>query len=298
MMNRHESMARTTGAKIVSFCGHDSIPWDLTVRILSEKLEDSGDELASVECLNEMQGGVSGGTIATFFETLDILFNCFSFSAIISKLKQMDIYMRLPDGSESMNVVKDDLPVIISPCRNPSQNFLNRWTGPFIMAYINIEVVRRGFALSKRSGNSPIKYREAAVAESVLDAFTMWVGLILVGTLIINPITRPLMKMILPKPGQGPSQKEMDDGFLCVTGYGIGTKLQKAESVMYFPYDGGYTSTARMLVESGLCLALDGDKHDFAAGGFYSPSSIMCHALLDRLTKSGIAHFACHCYNG
>lgn len=144
MMKQYESTARQTGAKIVSFCGHDSIPWDLTVRVLSEKLKDAGDELTSVECLNEMQGGVSGGTIATFFETLDLLFNQFSLSTVISKLsQQLDIFMRLPDGSESTNMVKDDLPAVIYPCRNPSPRFACRWAGPFIMAYINIDVVRR-----------------------------------------------------------------------------------------------------------------------------------------------------------
>jgi short subunit dehydrogenase-like uncharacterized protein len=293
MMKLYESTAKQSGAKIVSFCGHDSIPWDLTVRVLSEKLKDAGDELTSVECLDELQGGVSGGTIATFFETLDLLFNQFSLDSIMSKMNQLDCYMRLPDGSESSNIVKDDLPFFISPCRNPSSRFVEKWAGPFVMAYINFEVVRRGVALSKHNNKHPIKYREAIVAVGFMDAFSMLIGLLLLGTLIVNPITRPFLKMIMAKPGEGPSEKEMEDGFLCVTGYGIGADGRKAESVMYFGRDGGYTSTARMLVESGLCLALDGTKHDYAEGGFYSPSSLMCHPLLDRLIDKGIAHFAC-----
>ena len=291
MMKQYESIARQTGAKLVSFCGHDSIPWDLTVRLLSEKLKEAGDELVSVECLNEAMGGVSGGTLATFFESLDRGFDEVQLSTLTSREIGLDVYMRLPDGSESTSVVLSDLPLTVSPCTNPSLRFLNRWTSPFSMAFINFEIVRRGIALSQ-SSRTPIKYREAIVAESFMDAFTMWFGQIMLGTLIANPVTRPLMKMILPEPGQGPSEKEMEDGFLCVTGYGIGANGTKVESAMYFPQDGGYTSTARMLVESGLCLSLDGNKHDFVDGGFYSPSALMCHALLDRLIQNG-TRFAC-----
>ena len=220
MMKQYESIARQTGAKLVSFCGHDSIPWDLTVRLLSEKLKEAGDELVSVECLNEAMGGVSGGTLATFFESLDRGFDEVQLSTLTSREIGLDVYMRLPDGSESTSVVLSDLPLTVSPCTNPSLRFLNRWTSPFSMAFINFEIVRRGIALSQ-SSRTPIKYREAIVAESFMDAFTMWFGQIMLGTLIANPVTRPLMKMILPEPGQGPSEKEMEDGFLCVTGYGI-----------------------------------------------------------------------------
>jgi short subunit dehydrogenase-like uncharacterized protein len=292
MMKEYESTARQSGAKIVSFCGHDSIPWDLTVRILAEKLADAGDELESVECLDEAQGGVSGGTIATFFETIEMGFDEFRLSSLIPKKGELDSYMRLPDGTESKSAVVSDLPPAISPCRNPSPRYANRWTAPFVMAYINLEIVRRGVALSKLSWKTPIKYREVLAADNFMDAFSMWFGLIIGGTSIINPVTRPFMKMLLPQPGQGPTEKQMQDGFLCVSGYGVGAKGTTAESVMYFPQDGGYTSTSRMLVESGLCLALDGNNHEFADGGFYSPSSLMCHALMDRLIKTG-THFAC-----
>lgn len=74
MMRLYDHSARQSGAKIVSFCGHDSIPWDVTVRYLSNTLrEECNDELGQVECLNELVGGVSGGTLATVFESIGIL---------------------------------------------------------------------------------------------------------------------------------------------------------------------------------------------------------------------------------
>ena len=50
----HET-AQKTGAKIVSMCGHDCVPWDLTVMKLEEALPE-GEELISVDCLNDMVG--------------------------------------------------------------------------------------------------------------------------------------------------------------------------------------------------------------------------------------------------
>jgi len=291
MMKRYESSALKTGSKLVSFCGHDSVPWDLTVRHLSNKLrEDCNDDLEYVECLDEMKGAASGGTLATVYESLDQAVKEFELEFGGNPL---DLYERLPDGSESPYKVISDLPSTVSQCRNPSPRFANKWCSPFFMAPINMAIVQRSVALSlARKSITPVKYREAAVAENFMDAFTMWFGLIIISTLIFNPVTRQILKKLLPQPGEGPSEKTRMEGFLCVSGYGIGVKGNKAESVMYFPQDGGYHSTARMLVESGLCLALDGEKHSYSDGGFYSPASIMCDPLVDRLVKTG-SKFAC-----
>jgi len=65
MIARWDDTARATGAKIVSFCGHDSVPWDLSVAELARAMRKRGEELSSVECFDEVKGGVSGGTLAT-----------------------------------------------------------------------------------------------------------------------------------------------------------------------------------------------------------------------------------------
>lgn len=297
MMRLYDHSARQSGAKIVSFCGHDSIPWDVTVRYLSNTLrEDCNDELGQVECLNELVGGVSGGTLATVFESIDRTVKDFQWDSLSKKDDNnnttLDMYQRLPCGSESENKVVSDLPLTIGKCRNPSPRFETKWCGPFFMAPINMEVAGRSVALSKGSTKQIVRYREAIVAENVMDAFVAWWGTILFGTAAINPVLLPILKKFLPSPGEGPTQSELDDGFLCITGHGIGENGNEVESVFYFPHDGGYKSTARMLVESSICLALDEDRHESAAGGFYSPASLMCDALLDRLVTTG-SSFAC-----
>ncbi|KAL7498817.1 hypothetical protein ACHAWT_006674 [Skeletonema menzelii] len=292
MMRLHEHSAQQSGAKIVSFCGHDSIPWDLTVRYLSNKLrEECNDELRQVECLDELVGGVSGGTLATVFESIDRTVKDFQWDSLWKKDDSLDMYQRLTCGSESDNKIVPDLPSTISKCRNPSQRFAGKWCGPFFMASINMEVSGRSVALSQGTKQT-VKYREALVADNMMDAFVAWWGTILFGTAAINPVLLPILKQFLPSPGEGPTQSVLNDGFLCVSGYGIGENGNEVESAFYFPHDGGYKSTARMLVESSICLALDEDRHENTAGGFYSPASIMCDALLDRLVSTG-SSFAC-----
>eukprot|EP00984_Skeletonema_dohrnii_P004657 scaffold1638_cov112-Skeletonema_dohrnii-CCMP3373.AAC.8 len=292
MMRLYEHSAQQSGAKIVSLCGHDSIPWDLTVRYLSNKLrEECNDELSQVECLDELVGGVSGGTLATVFESIDRTIKDFQWDSLWKKDDSLDMYQRLPCGSESGNTIVPDLPSTISKCRNPSQRFASKWCGPFFMAPINMAVSGRSVALSQGT-NQTVRYREALVAENMMDAFVAWWGTILFGTAAINPVLLPILKKFLPSPGEGPTQSVLNDGFLCISGYGIGENGNEVESVFYFPHDGGYKSTARMLVESSICLATDEDRHENAAGGFYSPASIMCDALLDRLVETG-SSFAC-----
>lgn len=56
--------------------------------------------------------------------------------------------------------------------------------------------------------------------------------------------------------------------------------------MIYFPTDPGYRDTARMLVESGLVLALDGDKLK-VGGGCYTPAACQGEILIDRLVATG-----------
>lgn len=62
MASMYQDTAKRTGAKIVPFAGHDSIPWD----ILTMKLEDTlkqecDDDLKEVKFWDEILSGVAGG---------------------------------------------------------------------------------------------------------------------------------------------------------------------------------------------------------------------------------------------
>ena len=72
MVDRHDDAARKSGARIVHFCGHDCVPWDLAVQAVAERVAEAGggEQLRSVRCYDDMRGSASGGTFATIFESL------------------------------------------------------------------------------------------------------------------------------------------------------------------------------------------------------------------------------------
>jgi short subunit dehydrogenase-like uncharacterized protein len=75
--------------------------------------------------------------------------------------------------------------------------------------------------------------------------------------------------------------------FLCVKGEAIGRNGCRAESIFYLDKDPGCLETSRMLIESGLCLALHEDKLLIKGGGFMSPAAGLGKVLLERLIQTG-----------
>ena len=68
MINKWQSTAQQTGAKLIHFCGNDCVPWDLTVFKAMEKITEEGldgEQLESISIIDECTGDVSGGTIHT-----------------------------------------------------------------------------------------------------------------------------------------------------------------------------------------------------------------------------------------
>ena len=87
---------------------------------------------------------------------------------------------------------------------------------------------------------------------------------------------------MLPKPGEGPSEEAQEKGFfhielLAKHPDGPGKFLR---AHVKGDRDPGYGSTAKMLVESAVCLAQDELP---VGGGFWTPASAMGDALLERL---------------
>jgi short subunit dehydrogenase-like uncharacterized protein len=93
------------------------------------------------------------------------------------------------------------------------------------------------------------------------------------GCIILNPILSFLSLKVglLPKPGEGPSEDMLQHGFLRVTAIGRGKSNMECKCSLYFPSDPGYKDTARMLVESGMCLILAGN-HSKSANSVDSDS--------------------------
>lgn len=157
---------------------------------------------------------------------------------------------------------------------------------PFFMAPINLEVV--GWTQALREG-APLTYSEYNIAPDFKSAFLNYFALIAFFTSMMNPVSGFfLKKYVLPKQGEGPTMKDMKENyFLSVYAQGTGSNGSEAEAIMYFPRCAGYLDTARMVVESGLSLALDEDTLPSEGGGFFTPAYGLGDVLLNRLSRTG-----------
>jgi short subunit dehydrogenase-like uncharacterized protein len=282
MMLHWESTAQKTNAKIISLCGHDSVPWDLTVFKLREALQEKNKDetLESVSCWNLIVSKPSGGTM----ETMSLFL-----SGKSSKLPNYKFHpaLKLPNGEKSPFHATSDLPFRPSKVA-PINALRSSYTTPAVMAGVNFDVVKRSNALAPM-GSPTLLYREASLSPDLKTTFVGYAQLIMFFSAMLNPLTRSLLRRYgLPQPGEGASLNFMNHvGFLCVKGEGIGSKGSIAETSLYFPKDPGYMETARMLVESALCLALQGDQLPSPQGGFWTPASGLGNVLLNRLCQTG-----------
>jgi saccharopine dehydrogenase (NAD+, L-glutamate forming) len=117
-----------------------------------------------------------------------------------------------------------------------------------------------------------------------LRGLTLSLGLAgFVVAMMIGPLRRLMQKSLLPKPGEGPSETQQQNGYYDLRVVGQNEQQQMAIKVTG-DRDPGYGSTAKMLAQAGLCMALDVEKTDLP-GGFWTPSTAMGDKLVTRLIQ-------------
>jgi short subunit dehydrogenase-like uncharacterized protein len=275
MQLRHEADAVKSGARIVHCCGFDCIPSDLGVHFLQRAaLEQFGEtcDQVSMRVLN-MKGGASGGTIAS-------MINMVKEAAGSADLRRelQDPYSLCP-ADHVFSVAQPDVKVSYDEGSDS-------WIAPFIMAGINTRVVHRSNALSGNSYGTQFCYAEAVVtgqgSAGKRKARTMhWgVNALMIG-LAIPPIRWLLETLVLPKPGEGPSEKAQLEGGFELVFRGVTAKGDTVACRVTGDRDPGYGSTAKMLAQAAACLAKDVPSD--VAGGFWTTASIFGDRLVDRL---------------
>jgi short subunit dehydrogenase-like uncharacterized protein len=92
-----------------------------------------------------------------------------------------------------------------------------------------------------------------------------------------------------PKPGEGPSKEERENGFYDLLFVGLMPDGTRLDSVVTGDKDPGYGSTSKMIAESALCLVEDVQGE----GGIWTPGALMGTKLRDRLqAKAGLSFTA------
>jgi short subunit dehydrogenase-like uncharacterized protein len=275
MQSRHAADAKASGARIVHCCGFDSIPSDLGVHFLQRRaLEQFGQPCDRISMrVVSIKGGASGGTIASM---INMVKEAVSDAELRQELK--DPYSLCPPG-HGFSAPQPDVKIAYD-------NVYGSWIAPFVMAGINTRVVHRSNALSSNSYGAEFRYEEAVVTgegakgKRTARAATWGMNALMVG-LAVAPLRWLLETVVLPKPGEGPSEKAQLAGSFDLVFLGSTAKGDTMGCRVTGDRDPGYGSTAKMLSQAAACLAKDVPAE--VAGGFWTPATIMGEVLIERL---------------
>lgn len=277
MLDKYQQTAKDSGARIVNSCGFDSLPSDLGVLFTQNCAQKAHGEYCDTINMRvkAAKGGLSGGTVssmATIFEEI---------AKDKSLRKQLANPYILNDDAKRPNVRQENVSLPQWDADN------ERWVAPFIMASINTRIVHRSNQLRDYQYGRDFKYDEAiwlpAGLKGRLMSYGMTAGIAgFAASMMFKPSRDLLNEHVLPKPGDGPSKSEQENGYFDIRFFGYTNKNHQVLTKVTGDKDPGYGSTCQMLAQSALCLLQDISKEQ-VAGGFWTPAAAMGETLIERL---------------
>lgn len=179
------------------------------------------------------------------------------------------------------------------PGRDLAPELAGFWTGGFVQAPFNTRIVRRSNALQEWAYGRRFRYSETmslgkSMAAPILAAAVTGTvaGTIGLGNKYFDRLPRRLVERVTPKPGTGPSRKTQERGHYTFETYTTTTTGARYRATFAHNVD-AYKSTAVLLAQSGLALALDRDRLA-ELRGVLTPAAAMGDALLARLPGAGV----------
>jgi len=166
------------------------------------------------------------------------------------------------------------------------------------MELCNGRVVHWSNALAAEAYGSDFKYLEAIEAGKgplgfvAANALAATLGVM---ALLVSPPGK-LVQGLLPSPGEGPGEEMRTGGFwnshvTAISEEEPGVKPRVVKAHIGDPKrDPGYWSTSRMLLEAGLCLALQEKQLKESGckeGGVMSPAAALGLTYVERLRQAG-----------
>ena len=269
MIDAHEETAKKSGARIVFSCGFDSVPFDMGVFMLQSEFKNKHGHAASRirGRVRKMKGTFSGGTAASLKATmaaaadpavLDLLRNPFSLTPGFTGPKQ-------PSGAKPMidEALGEDM-----------------WVAPFVMAAINTRNIHRSNFLMAHTYGQDFVYDEMMITGPGEK-----------GQAIANHVAadKSLGGEGGPKPGEGPSFEERENGFYDVLFLAEDGQGNTAKVSVKGDRDPGYGSTSKMITECAVCLLTQSKE---TTGGIWTPAPALGKDIITRLAANAGLTFA------
>lgn len=285
MIDAHHDEALASGARVVTCCGYDSIPADLGCLMVQEHMgQHHGGRCHRVgHYLGATKGSLSGGTVASMMEIMAQMRG----SAEVRRL-MADPYSLNPEGERHGPDGPDDMGVRFD-------EEIRTWTGLSLMANIDTRIVRRSNALLDFRYGRDFRYTERSSYPTGIRGwamaarFTASLGMF-AAAMALPPSRRLLQRFVLPKPGDGPTRAEREQGYFKVRLAAQGRDEDGTNRTLRGRVEGtsdpGYGETAKMLGESAICLAEERSADQ--AGGVLTPAVAMGMELVERLRRAGM----------
>jgi short subunit dehydrogenase-like uncharacterized protein len=272
MIARHADAAVASKAKIIPVCGFEALPFDIAALLIATRLKTAtGERAQAIELINRFTGPpafrprdvLSGGTMASIIAMLEdgagaslndpaVLVDDHALAERIRDFGRYDFRARYNDDVDAWLAPTLPAPFVNPPVVYRTMSVLaGTKASPFAAECHYTE------ALSTR-GMAPFAIGQRVIAETLARSFTaMAKSVDRNGT--VDQLGRSAIKQLLdwfgPKPGQGPSDKHLEQ-----SGYTIHMKATAASGVAATGQatahgHPGYRSTAMLIAEAGLLLA-------------------------------------------
>jgi short subunit dehydrogenase-like uncharacterized protein len=264
MIDKHEAAAKASGARIVFSCGFDSVPFELGVFFCQENAKKAwGAPAARLKGrIRSMNLTVSGGTAASTRASFAAAANDLSLVAMLR-----DPFVLTP-GFEGPKQPPGNKPLL--------DEDLKSWTAPFAMATINTRNVHRSNMLLGFPYGRDFVYDEMMLTgpgeQGQVNAKR-----------IVAAVNAEKMGSGGPKPGEGPSKEERENGSYDLLFVALAPDGRQVRVVVRGDRDPGYGSTSKMISECAICLFRDTPG---VPAGFWTPGAAMQHKLIKRLVDN------------
>ncbi len=275
MKDTYEALALESGALLVPFSGFDSVPSDLATFLLSKKFNEP--QQLNIRSYYSISSGFNGGTIATMLHKYET-----------GEYKQMNQPNLLFNEKDEQQIHSPDHINFFG-----FDSTIQRWSTPFIMGPINSKVVYKSAAIMRKNGTPyahSISYSEHASLGEWLNPFPFILNsLMLIALTAFAPYKwfRNLLKKFMPKPGEGPSEEQIENGYFKLKAIATNEHHHKKTLEMSYQGDPSNKSTILFLCESALCLAV-AEKNSQQKSGFLTPATAFGDLLVERLKQRGL----------
>ncbi|MBZ5493898.1 MAG: saccharopine dehydrogenase NADP-binding domain-containing protein [Acidobacteriia bacterium] len=283
LIDRYHARAAADGTRIIPCCGFDSIPSDIGTYLVARHIKSKlRVDCREVKSFYQIRGGLNGGTFASASNA----------QASGHSARMQEPFLLNPPTANAKEASKLDQ----DPRDARFDAEMGAWHTPFIMGVANTRVVRRSAGLFEQ-WREPYgrefhyqEYQKITGPMPRLKSYGMLMALGMLQATLKSSVGRRFLTRLAPKPGQGPSQKTMDNGFFRCDLVGIAADGRKVFGIVSDQGDPGNRATVKFLCESALCLALNADQLPGGQqrGGVLTPATGLGDVLVERLRKAGM----------